>query len=60
MPHRTEALQENQADEQPDQFRHAITIVMDGNNVPERAGQAQQGQIDGGDSHHEESSQDHS
>ena len=42
-----------------DHVRHPGLVVLHGNDVPQVAGQSQQGQIDGGDTHDQQAGQDH-
>ena len=59
MAHRTEPLQDDEPEKDGDQVRHSGLVVLHGNDVPQGAGQPQQGQIDGGDTHDQQACQHH-
>jgi len=59
VSHRTEALQHDQAEEQGDQFGHPSSVVLYSNNVPQRSGEPQQGEIYRRDPHHQHSGEQH-
>ena len=51
MAHRTEPLQDDEPEKDGDHVRHPGLVVLHGNDIPQGAGESQQGQIDGGDAH---------
>ena len=59
MAHRTEPLQDDESEKDGDQVRHPGLVVLHGDDVPQGAGQPQQGQIDGGDTHDQQACQHH-
>ena len=46
VAHRTETLKEDQTKKRYDQFRHSLSVVVHGDDVPEDAGHAEQGKVD--------------
>ena len=59
MAHRTEPLKDDQAEKKEDDLVHPAGIVLDGNDIPEYAGKAQQCKIDGGDHHDQQAGRQH-
>lgn len=57
MAHRAEPLENHQAEEQPDGARHLVSVMLNGDDVPECPGQPDQGQVDESHSGHEKSGQ---
>ena len=53
------ALQDDEPEKDGNHVRHSGLVVLYGNDVPEGAGQSQQGQIDGGDTHDQQTCQYH-
>jgi hypothetical protein len=58
MAHGAESLENDQPQKHPDRPRHLFGIVLDRHDVPESAGQSDQGKIDGGNSGHKEAGKD--
>ncbi len=59
VSHRAEPLQQDQSQEQQDHLRHAFGIVLNGDHIPERPSQAEQGQIHGCNRHDHNGGGDH-
>ena len=59
VSHRTEPLNDDQSEKQGDELAHSAGIMLDGDDVPQHSGKAQQREIDGGDRHHKQAGQHH-
>ena len=59
MAHRTEPLQDDESKKDENHIRHFGLIALHSNDVPQGAGQPQQGQVDGSDAHDQQPGQHH-
>lgn len=57
MAHRAESLENHQAEEQADGARHFVCVMLNGDHVPERSSQSDQGEVDESHSSHEKAGQ---
>ena len=59
MAHGEQALDEDQSEEHPDRVRHLLQVALDGDDVPEKTSQSQQGKVQDGDRHHQDGGSSH-
>lgn len=57
MAHRAEPLQDHEAEKQPDGVSHLVGVMLNRDDIPERAGQPNQAEVDQCDSGHKKPGQ---